>query len=202
MPVSFLHDYEQRKESLQQWDMEWTAGVRCLVGTGRFLLLTAARSGLSIAQPLMQWGTAFSFTGVQLSGREADHSLSRSTEVRNTEAIPQHSDLPSWRDTYMTEHGQYFVSISLRDFYQILGQNHKIILNLPDSRNKVNSLKVDRKESINTRRMASIIGATFERAPNFADVRYHTLLCWMTVVFSNVIRARTVHVILEGTNLF
>jgi hypothetical protein len=53
-----------------------------------FLLSTATIQSLGPTQPPIQWVPGALSTGVKRQGREADHSLPPSADVKNSEAIP------------------------------------------------------------------------------------------------------------------
>jgi hypothetical protein len=50
---------------------------------GIFLLTTASRPALGPTQPSIQWVTGAFTSGVKWPGRETDHSLPSSAEVKN-----------------------------------------------------------------------------------------------------------------------
>jgi hypothetical protein len=52
-------------------------------GLGIFLFTTASRTALGPTQPLIQWVQGAISLGVKRPGREADHSLRYSAEVKN-----------------------------------------------------------------------------------------------------------------------
>jgi hypothetical protein len=67
--------------------------VRFPVGAGNFLFTTASRTALGPTQPPIQWVPGALFLGVKRPGREADHSLPSSAEVKNAwnyTSIPQY----------------------------------------------------------------------------------------------------------------
>jgi hypothetical protein len=57
--------------------------VRIPAGSGNFLFTTASRMALGPTQPPIQWVPGSLSLGVRRPGREADHSLPSSTEVKN-----------------------------------------------------------------------------------------------------------------------
>jgi hypothetical protein len=66
--------------------MGWTTGVlgfECRRGLGIFLFATASRTALGPTQPPIQWIPGTLSLGVKRQGREADHSLPSSAEVKN-----------------------------------------------------------------------------------------------------------------------
>jgi hypothetical protein len=70
----------------QRWATGWTIGVLGFDsrrGLGIFLFTTASRTALEPTQPLIQWVPGSLSLGVKRPGREADHSLPSSAEVKN-----------------------------------------------------------------------------------------------------------------------
>jgi hypothetical protein len=67
-------------------------------GLGIFLLATASRTALGPIHPPIQWVTGALFLGVKRPGREADHSLPSSAEVKECMYLYPHSPNTSyWR---------------------------------------------------------------------------------------------------------
>jgi hypothetical protein len=67
-------------------------------GLGIFLFTTASRTVLGPTQPLIQWVPGALSLGVKRQGREADHSLPSSAEVKECVELYLHSpSMSSWR---------------------------------------------------------------------------------------------------------
>jgi hypothetical protein len=95
-----LYNYS-RVAGIAQW---YSAGlrdgrsvVRFPAGVGIFLLTTASRSALRPTQPLIQWVPGALSLGVKQPGREADHSLPSSVDVKNACSYTSTPNTPSWR---------------------------------------------------------------------------------------------------------
>jgi hypothetical protein len=79
----------------------WTIGVVAFDswrGLGIFLFITASRTALVPTQPRIQWVPGALSLGVKRPGREADHSLPSSAEVKECVELYLHPpNTPSWR---------------------------------------------------------------------------------------------------------
>jgi len=73
-------------------------------GLGIFLFITASKQALGPTQhPIQRVPGALSL-GVNRSGREAEHSLPSSAEVKMRGAIPPLPNTPSWRGSQLKLH--------------------------------------------------------------------------------------------------
>jgi hypothetical protein len=63
-----------------QW---YSAGLRAGWSRGIYLFTTASRPALGPTQPPLQWVPGATSLGVKRPGREADHSLPSSADVKN-----------------------------------------------------------------------------------------------------------------------
>jgi hypothetical protein len=71
-------------------------------GLGIFLFTTASRTALGPTQPPIQWVPGTLSLGVKQSGREADHSLPSSAEVKECVELYLHSpNTPLWRSAQL-----------------------------------------------------------------------------------------------------
>jgi hypothetical protein len=84
-------DYWQGKSRdssvVWHWAMSWTIGVlgfHSWRGLGIFLFTTVSRMALGPTQHPIQWLPGALSLGIKQQGREADHSLPSSAEVKNT----------------------------------------------------------------------------------------------------------------------
>jgi hypothetical protein len=75
----------------------WTAGNRFLVWTRDFSGLHSIHIGSGAYPGSYPMGTEGSLPRVKRPGREADHSLPSSAEVKNGGATPPLPHMPSWR---------------------------------------------------------------------------------------------------------
>jgi hypothetical protein len=74
----------------------WTIGVLGFdsqLGLGIFLFTTASRTALEPTQPPIQWVPGALSLGVKRPGREADHSLPSSAEVKECVELYLHSPI-------------------------------------------------------------------------------------------------------------
>jgi hypothetical protein len=89
-------------------------------GLGIFLFTTASRTALWPTQPPMQWVRGALSPEVKWSGREADHSLPSSAEVKECVELYLHFPItPSWRGAQLKVEGQlylYFFPHSFQSF--------------------------------------------------------------------------------------
>jgi hypothetical protein len=87
--------------------MGWTIGVLGFDsrrGLGIFLFTTASSTALGPTQPPIQWVPGALSLGVKRPGREADHSLPFSAEVKEWVEPYLHSpDKPSWRGAQLKQ---------------------------------------------------------------------------------------------------
>jgi hypothetical protein len=72
-------------------------GFNSRQGQEIFLFSTAPRPALGPTQPPIQWVPGAFSPGVKWQGREADHSLSSSADVKNGGAVPPLPHKYSWR---------------------------------------------------------------------------------------------------------
>jgi hypothetical protein len=74
----------------------WTIGILGFDsqrGLGIFLFTTASRTAMGPTQPPIQWVPGALFLGVKWPGREADHSLLSSAEVKEWVELDLHSPI-------------------------------------------------------------------------------------------------------------
>jgi hypothetical protein len=68
-------------------------GFDSLRGLGIFLFTTGSRTALGPTQPLIQWVLGVLSLGVKQPGREADHSLPSSAEVKECMELCLHAPI-------------------------------------------------------------------------------------------------------------
>jgi hypothetical protein len=84
-------------QSVERWATGWTIGVLGFDsrrGLGIFLFTAASRVALGPTQPPIQWVSGALSLGVKRPGREANHSLPSSAEIKNAWSyipLPQYS---------------------------------------------------------------------------------------------------------------
>jgi hypothetical protein len=88
-------------QSVQHWATGWTIrvlGFDSRWGLRIFLFTTVSRMALGPTQPPIQWVPQALSLGAKRPGREADHSLPSSAEVKECVELCLHSpNMPSWR---------------------------------------------------------------------------------------------------------
>jgi hypothetical protein len=83
-------------QSVQYWAKGWTIGILGFdsrKGLGIFLFTTASRTALVPTQPPIQGVSGALSLGVKRPGREADHSLPSSAEVKEYVELYLHSPI-------------------------------------------------------------------------------------------------------------
>jgi hypothetical protein len=80
-----------------------------------FLFSTASRAALGPNQPPIQRILVALSAEVKRPGREADHSLPSSAEVKKGGAIPPLPNMSSWLSAYLIKHRDNFTLIGTSD---------------------------------------------------------------------------------------
>jgi hypothetical protein len=75
------------------YGMDDRVGIDCRWGLGILIFTTASRTALGPTQPPVQWVPGALSLGVKRLGREADHSLPSSTEVKEYVELYLHSPI-------------------------------------------------------------------------------------------------------------
>jgi hypothetical protein len=84
-------------------DVSPTCGFESRQGGGNFFLTTEFRTALGPTQPPIQWVPGALSLEIRWPGREADHSLPSSVEVKMSGAIPPLPNTPSSRGAELKE---------------------------------------------------------------------------------------------------
>jgi hypothetical protein len=106
----FLCNWAVIAQSVQWLAMGWTIGVLGFDsrrGLGIFFFTTASRPALGPPQPPIQWVSGTLSLGVKQPGRDADHSLPSSAEVKEWVELYFHSpNTTSWHRVRLKTQGQ------------------------------------------------------------------------------------------------
>jgi hypothetical protein len=78
-----VFDFRKEFEGIFSSRMIGVLGFNSRRGRGIFLFTTASRTDLRPTQPPIQWVSGVLSLGVKRPGREAEHSLPSSAEVKN-----------------------------------------------------------------------------------------------------------------------
>jgi hypothetical protein len=99
-------------QSVWRWATGWTIedlGFDSRPGLGIFLFTTASRTALGPTQPPIQWVCGVPSLRVKRPGREADHSSSSSSEVKEcVELYLCSPNTSSWRGAQLKKHRENF----------------------------------------------------------------------------------------------
>jgi hypothetical protein len=98
--------------SLQVFRQNFVCTSNSLMVLGIFLFTTASRTALGPTQPPIQWVPRVLSLGVKQPGREADHSLPSSAEVKEcVELYPHYPNTPSWRGAQLKQADSFIRAI-------------------------------------------------------------------------------------------
>jgi hypothetical protein len=83
-------------------------GLEYRKGLGIFLFTTMSRPAVGPTQPPVRWVPQALSPGVKRPGREADHSLPSSPEVKNAWSYIHYPNTPSWSGAQLKKYSDNF----------------------------------------------------------------------------------------------